>query len=803
MSRVPNQPEYHPRPVDTSKIELDPSLLKLVEYLARNTHEVWAAGRLKGGWTWGPARDDAAQKHPSLVPYEALSDSEKQFDRDTAMEALKLISALGYRIQPPATPSAVLMAGSADTASAAAELQLPDLIAIWRAWGQDRCRGEPTAYAAVARRALDLGECLLAYDVVKAGLEFFPSDVALRRLQALALARSGAAEPARRALERLRREGQAADPETMALLARCYKDLWEQADDSGRGRGWLSLACQSYEAAAALRLPGEERYWETVNAATLAECLGETERARVHATAARDECLRILEAQPASNRAGDDYWPLATLGEAWLVLGDVERAVGYYQAAARCVGKLFGRVSTTRRNVRLLLRHQGYDAAKQDELLSKCLRLPRVAVFSGHMIDQPGRPTPRFPAGIEPAVAGEIRRRLDALDCGIGYASASCGGDILFLEAMLQRGGEVNIILPYGAERFIRDSVALIPGSNWEQRFRDLLASNNVRLIVASHDPLHDDQIANDYANQLTFGLAGIRAWQLGAELAPLAVWDGMPGDGPGGTCDAVARWRQCGLEPAVIDPLEIVRREMPGSIAAAAPMASEPSISRSSDAAASGGIGDPTPPIPVPASGNLAPGLERRLVAILFADATGFSKLGEAQVPLFVQHVLGQVAELAKSPGREPLHVSTWGDGLYLVFATLTAAAQFALELRDRMANTDWNSLGFRKNVELRTALHVGPVYVCTNPVTGQRDFVGTHVSRTARLEPVTPAGQVYASEAFAALAFAERAAGFRCDYVGQIGMAKDYGVYPTYHVVRRGDAAMPGMEESVRGRP
>ena len=772
-------PEYHPRPVDTSRIALEPSLLKLVEYLARNTHEVWAVERLKGGWTWGPARNDAAKHHPSLVPYELLSESEKQLDRETAMEALKLITALGYQIQPPDTPSTFLTAGSAETASGAPGMQLSDLIATWRAWGQDRCRGEPAAYGAVAQRALDLGEYLLAYDVLKAGLGFFPSDVPLRRLQALALARSGAVEPARSILEQLRREGQGADPETMGLLARCYKDLWEQADDNQAGRGWLSLACESYESAAALRPAGAERHWETINAATLAECLGHHERARAHAAAARDECLQILETGATTHP--DAYWPLATLGEAWMVLGDVERAISYYQAAARSGSKLYGRVSSTRRNVRLLLRHRGCDPVSLDEMLSKCLRLPRVAVFSGHMIDQPNRPVPRFPSIIEKAVAGEIRRRLDALDSGIGFASASCGADILFLEAVLERGGEANVILPYGIERFIRESVSIIPGSNWEQRFRDVLSSNNVRVVIASHDPLHDDQIANEYANRLTFGLAGIRAWQLGAELAPLAVWDGMPGDGPGGTCDAVARWRQCGLEPSIINPLETLRRQMPGSTAAVAPV---PAVTPVVDAAP-----QPLPAAPIPSTG----GLDRQLVAILFADATGFSKLGEDEVPLFVRHVLGQVAELARSPGREPLHVSTWGDGLYLVFASLTGAAQFALELRDRMGHTDWRALGFRKNVELRTALHVGPVYVCTNPVTGQRDYVGTHVSRTARLEPVTPAGQVYASEAFAALAFAERAAGFRCDYVGQIGMAKDYGAYPTYHVVRRGTAAMP----------
>jgi class 3 adenylate cyclase len=111
-----------------------------------------------------------------------------------------------------------------------------------------------------------------------------------------------------------------------------------------------------------------------------------------------------------------------------------------------------------------------------------------------------------------------------------------------------------------------------------------------------------------------------------------------------------------------------------------------------------------------------------------------------------------------------------------------------FALALRDRVASTDWVAKGFRRPLSLRTGLHVGPVYKCHNPVTGREDYLGTHVSPAARIEPITPKGQVYASEVFAAIAFAERVGAFTCAYVGQIGLAKEYGTYPTYHVRRRG---------------
>lgn len=92
---------YRPTPVPTAHVSLTTDLLELTELLARNAHDLWAQQRLAEGWTYGPQRDDVARKHPGLVPYDELSESEKGYDRIMATEPLKVILALGYRIEKP------------------------------------------------------------------------------------------------------------------------------------------------------------------------------------------------------------------------------------------------------------------------------------------------------------------------------------------------------------------------------------------------------------------------------------------------------------------------------------------------------------------------------------------------------------------------------------------------------------------------------------------------------------------------------------------------------------------------------
>jgi RyR domain len=90
---------YQPRPIDTSRVELDEELQQLTEQLAESAHDHWARRRMAEGWTFGPVRDDAARKHPNLVPYEQLTEAEKEYDRETAMQTLRAIIALGWRIE--------------------------------------------------------------------------------------------------------------------------------------------------------------------------------------------------------------------------------------------------------------------------------------------------------------------------------------------------------------------------------------------------------------------------------------------------------------------------------------------------------------------------------------------------------------------------------------------------------------------------------------------------------------------------------------------------------------------------------
>ena len=90
---------YKPEPIDTSDVILDEEILRLSELLAKNTHEVWSQGRIDDGWTFGEKRDDEKNLHPDLKEYELLSEEEKDYDRRTALETLKLIIKLGYEIK--------------------------------------------------------------------------------------------------------------------------------------------------------------------------------------------------------------------------------------------------------------------------------------------------------------------------------------------------------------------------------------------------------------------------------------------------------------------------------------------------------------------------------------------------------------------------------------------------------------------------------------------------------------------------------------------------------------------------------
>jgi ryanodine receptor 2 len=89
---------YRPAPIDTKNVSLPADLVSLRERLSENAHDLWATQRMADGWVWGPQRNDGQKQHPCLVPYDELPESEKEYDRLLAIETLKTILALGFRI---------------------------------------------------------------------------------------------------------------------------------------------------------------------------------------------------------------------------------------------------------------------------------------------------------------------------------------------------------------------------------------------------------------------------------------------------------------------------------------------------------------------------------------------------------------------------------------------------------------------------------------------------------------------------------------------------------------------------------
>ena len=94
-----NKLDYTPEPMDLSSVDLPESLIQLSERIAENVHEVWAKARMDEGWTYGGKRDDINKKHPCLVPYDELPEEEKEYDRNTAMNTIKMVKKLGFRIE--------------------------------------------------------------------------------------------------------------------------------------------------------------------------------------------------------------------------------------------------------------------------------------------------------------------------------------------------------------------------------------------------------------------------------------------------------------------------------------------------------------------------------------------------------------------------------------------------------------------------------------------------------------------------------------------------------------------------------
>jgi tetratricopeptide (TPR) repeat protein len=384
------------------------------------------------------------------------------------------------------------------------------------------------------------------------------------------------------------------DPEAYGMLGRVRKDLWRlrwehQPDLTGRQRAATDnsqLAAEAvafYDAAVRNDLGS---YYNGINALGLARLLDHLRKTTgrppvrvetmplpelkaVVRVAARRAADRVEDAATADTEAerAERVWAIATLAELKLLEGRRAEALQLYRQAAASQDITYFQVDSMQAQLQLYgglglqpeITGAALDVLEQskDNFPDPGQRFDKVVVSSGHMMDAPGRPTPRFPATAEAEDA--VRRRIEAeLErWGIGEGDlAICGGargsDILFAESCLRRGAVVRLYLPLPRGDFLRESVRL-PGTDWEQRFHRLSASCTVGYQEErlGPPPAHLNVFTRN--NLWQIDLARVQAAR--GKLHVLLVWDGKPGDGRGGASDFAEAARRLDAWLEVIPP--------------------------------------------------------------------------------------------------------------------------------------------------------------------------------------------------------------------------------------------------------
>lgn len=575
-------------------------------------------------------------------------------------------------------------------------------------------------------------EYLQAFDLATTARASFPDDRRLQHQLVLCLARLGATERANARFRELQLDKVEDDEEILALAARLQKDAAFALPVARRG-AQLATAAKAYERA---YHQGGGGYFPAINVASL------------HFMAdAGDVALEWASLADRLAAADPSYYGLATRAEAAVLRSDHATARDFLSRAAEVSTDDFAARRTTSRQIGRIMRHQGQDAGP----ILAPLAPPMVVHFCGHLV-APAGSGGRFPANEIPRVREAIIQVLQDRNIRFGVGSLAAGADILIAEALRAAGGVFDAVLPFARDEFIEVSVRSC-GEEWVPRFNACLAAASNVTYVTEDAWLGDDDLFN-YASHLGMGLARLRAERLGSTLGQLAVWDGEPPapDAGAGTALDLARGRLLDLPQMIIPSRRGLKPRL-----------------------------EDIPEARVTETGARC----RR--TMIFGDFKGFSRLTDSQLPIYVDHVLGACAAVMQRHSDHLMFRNTWGDGLFQVFDDAAVAAHAAQELCQALRDIDMVALGLPETLGIRLGMHYGPVYERHDPVLDRTNVFGFHVSKAARVEPITPEGEIYVTDAAAAALAVEAPDDFRCDYVGKVPLAKGYGEFPMYALVPR----------------
>lgn len=525
----------------------------------------------------------------------------------------------------------------------------------------------------------------------------------------LSLLRSGALEQAEKEFFRLGLDSDASTEDVMALKGRILKA--KALDQTGAERRRLAHAAGHAYGAAFYRFGGS---YSGINTAAMQLVAGDTAQAQDTARQVQGG-LRSHTPRPGI----DAYYRMATLAEAWLILGEKGRAERALEDAIPLDPHNYVAHASTLKQFAMVLATLGQSAGWLDRF-----RPPKSLHFAGHMFGLESGRGPLDTTAIY-ALEKSVDDILSAQSFSAGFGALAAGSDIIIAERLIKHGIDLQVVQPCPDSLFQKLSLAPF-GADWAPRFRACMEQAASVRMVSTDDTVCDDQ-TTAFASETAMGLSVLYAEEMATKPEQLVIWDGKSPVNAAGTARDAHTWQTTGHKQHIV-PFPHVR-------------------SRSSKMQA-----DTNAP--------------RSLKAMLFADVKGFGRLTEKQVPLFVRNVLGSLAEAcqAESDGM-PAHVNTWGDGLFLVFNTVAVAAQMALKLQDTFHALDLRSTGMPETLALRIGGHYGPVHMLDDPFLQQPGLFGREVTAAARIEPVTAPGSIFVSEQFACALALSGANAFRCE--------------------------------------
>lgn len=430
------------------------------------------------------------------------------------------------------------------------------------------------ARRAAGRALMKLRQYRLALEQVEAALELAADDPGCQRDKAILLGRLGRHDAALEWAHALVRQRPAA-AEDWCLVGRLEKDDWvrrwrreDTAPEAMRAAaaGEIAQLAQAVEPYLHAFVLDPAHFYSGINACTLRHL-----QRHLGGGSGQPAGLADLEGgvswaiRAAVERQPRDYWARASLAELEVLLGPPARAREAWQAAVTLADKDWFALDSSRQQL-CLLRDLGFRpeavAGALDVIEREIADLAppwqprRVFLFSGHMLDAPGRAGTRFPAAKETRAAAAIAGKLDELGMTAGdlaICGGACGGDILFAEAALARGCRVELYLQFAEPEFLQASVAFA-GEDWVERYYALKArEDRVGIRVQTEELGPPPAEVNPYERN--------NLWQLFNALAHgpdqvrfLALWNGEGGQGPGGTRHMVETVRKYAGRVALLD---------------------------------------------------------------------------------------------------------------------------------------------------------------------------------------------------------------------------------------------------------